>query len=333
MAGRARLDAVHGRRPAVDPARTAQGDRGPARLPGRARCTPTSTSPPGSGWRTTGRCAEHRGPRSATGCSPSRPSATRRPTRTAPARRVRRRPAVPRRRRRTTAREPLLRIRRAGRPGLPRRPGRRALPWDEVRVVGFSCTFQQNTASFALARRLKERHPGLVTVFGGANFDGEMGLELVRCIDCIDLAVIGEGDARLSRAARARSPRGADARAVPGVVRRKPAATSLQPGPAARVEPGRARRCRTTTSTSQRAEELGLLPRGGRRNVWLPFEIGPRVLVGRQAPLHVLRAQRRRPCGSAPSRRERVLDELASRPAGTAASASRPSTTSSTRPT
>ncbi len=32
-------------------------------------------------------------------------------------------------------------------------------PWQEVRVVGFSCTFQQNTASFALARRLKRAVP------------------------------------------------------------------------------------------------------------------------------------------------------------------------------
>lgn len=68
-----------------------------------------------------------------------------------------------------------------------------AYPWERVRVVGFSSTFQQNTASFALARRLKRHHPHLVTVFGGANFDGEMGLELVRSVDCVDLAVIGEG--------------------------------------------------------------------------------------------------------------------------------------------
>src|SRR6185295_5173356 len=58
--------------------------------------------------------------------------------------------------------------------------------WDGVRVVGFTCTFQQSVASFALARRLKQRHPGVVTVFGGANFDGEMGLELVRCVDSVD---------------------------------------------------------------------------------------------------------------------------------------------------
>ncbi|MET8154239.1 RiPP maturation radical SAM protein 1, partial [Actinoplanes sp. NPDC005259] len=52
--------------------------------------------------------------------------------------------------------------------------------WDQVRVVGFSSTFQQNTASFALARRLKQRFPQIVTVFGGANFDGEMGPEWIR---------------------------------------------------------------------------------------------------------------------------------------------------------
>src|SRR5262249_27735385 len=49
------------------------------------------------------------------------------------------------------------------------------VPWHDVRVVGFSSTFQQNAASFALARRLKQRYPDLVTVFGGANFDGGMG--------------------------------------------------------------------------------------------------------------------------------------------------------------
>src|SRR5699024_550709 len=42
--------------------------------------------------------------------------------------------------------------------------------WQPARFVGFSSTFQQNVASFALARRLKERYPGVVTIFGGANF-------------------------------------------------------------------------------------------------------------------------------------------------------------------
>jgi ribosomal peptide maturation radical SAM protein 1 len=83
-------------------------------------------------------------------------------------------------------------------------------PWDEVQVVGFTSTFQQNTASFALARRLKQKFPHLVTLFGGANFEGEMGPELVRAIDSIDLAVTGEADiafpALLSALADGRDP-------------------------------------------------------------------------------------------------------------------------------
>ena len=67
-------------------------------------------------------------------------------------------------------------------------------PWDDVQVVGFTSTFQQNTASFALARRLKQKFPHLVTLFGGANFEGEMGAELVRAIEVIDFAVAGEAD-------------------------------------------------------------------------------------------------------------------------------------------
>jgi ribosomal peptide maturation radical SAM protein 1 len=91
--------------------------------------------------------------------------------------------------------------------------------WEEVRVVGFSSTFQQTAASAALARRLKQRFPEIVTVFGGANFDGEMGLELVRSVDCIDFAVIGEGDRAFPRLLSALAA-GTDPAAISGVARR-----------------------------------------------------------------------------------------------------------------
>jgi len=82
--------------------------------------------------------------------------------------------------------------------------------WSRYSVVGFSSTFQQNTASLALARRLKERHPNLLILFGGANFDGEMGREIVRACPWIDYAVEGDGDeafpAFLTAIAEARSP-------------------------------------------------------------------------------------------------------------------------------
>jgi ribosomal peptide maturation radical SAM protein 1 len=94
-----------------------------------------------------------------------------------------------------------------------------AFPFDRARVAGFSSTFQQNTASFALARRLKQHNPDIVTLFGGANFDGEMGLEYVRTVDCIDLAVIGEGDQAFPGLLMALAD-GTDPARVPGVARR-----------------------------------------------------------------------------------------------------------------
>src|SRR5579883_558083 len=68
------------------------------------------------------------------------------------------------------------------------------IDWGKFRVIGFTSTFQQNAASFALAARIKARYPQVSTVFGGANFDGEMGPELVRSVECIDYAISGEAD-------------------------------------------------------------------------------------------------------------------------------------------
>jgi ribosomal peptide maturation radical SAM protein 1 len=141
---------------------------------------------------------------------------------------------------------------------------------EETTVVGFSSTFQQNAASFALARRLKQRHPHIVTVFGGANFDSEMGPELVRTIDCIDVAVIGEGDETFPHLLSALAA-GTDLEAVPGLARRSdghvkvtaPASATIRldelPAP-------------DYDEYFQHAEDLGVLPRVGHRNVWIPIE-------------------------------------------------------------
>jgi ribosomal peptide maturation radical SAM protein 1 len=84
------------------------------------------------------------------------------------------------------------------------------------RLVGFSSTYQQNTASFALARRLKQRYPDVRTVFGGANFDGEMGPALVRSTDCVDFAVTGEADSAFPALLEALAA-GTDPAGIPGV--------------------------------------------------------------------------------------------------------------------
>jgi ribosomal peptide maturation radical SAM protein 1 len=143
-------------------------------------------------------------------------------------------------------------------------------PWDAARVVGFSSTFQQNTASFALARRLKQRWPDLVTVFGGANFDGDMGPEWVRSVDAIDLAVTGEGDTAFPGLLAALAA-GTDPARVPGVARRaggQVVATPPAP-PSQRLDDLPAP---DYAEFFDRAEELGVLPRGGPRQVWIPVE-------------------------------------------------------------
>lgn len=66
--------------------------------------------------------------------------------------------------------------------------------WRSYDVVGFTSTFLQNAASLALGRRLKELHPNLVLVYGGANFDSVMGPEYLRALPWLDHVVSGEAD-------------------------------------------------------------------------------------------------------------------------------------------
>ncbi len=69
----------------------------------------------------------------------------------------------------------------------------------EPRVVGFSSVFQQNMASIALARRLKRRRGGVVTVLGGANAARPMGAALAAVTDAFDHVVSGEADVLFPR--------------------------------------------------------------------------------------------------------------------------------------
>lgn len=64
----------------------------------------------------------------------------------------------------------------------------------EYDIVGFSTSFQQNIASLALAQALKARAPDLQVMLGGANCEGEMGVELHRRFPFVDVVVDGEAD-------------------------------------------------------------------------------------------------------------------------------------------
>ena len=69
-----------------------------------------------------------------------------------------------------------------------------ATDWSEFDAVGFTSMFEQTCASLAMARAIRDAHPHVKTMFGGANFDGEMGAELMRAVDWIDYVVVGEAD-------------------------------------------------------------------------------------------------------------------------------------------
>lgn len=69
-----------------------------------------------------------------------------------------------------------------------------SVDWSQFDVVGFTSTFDQNVASLSLAKLIKDVYPDVRIVFGGANFDGEMGLEHFRAFPWIDYVVIGEGE-------------------------------------------------------------------------------------------------------------------------------------------
>lgn len=62
------------------------------------------------------------------------------------------------------------------------------------KIVGFTSNFQQQVASLSLAKRIKAANPAIKIVFGGANVEGNMGLETVRQFPFVDAVVSGEAD-------------------------------------------------------------------------------------------------------------------------------------------
>jgi len=69
-----------------------------------------------------------------------------------------------------------------------------AIDWGRYKLIGFTSTFDQNVASLTMAKLIKDLYPQVAIVFGGANYDGEMGLEYVRAFPFIDYVVVGEGE-------------------------------------------------------------------------------------------------------------------------------------------
>src|SRR5918993_5323237 len=94
-----------------------------------------------------------------------------------------------------------------------------AIDWGRYGIVGFTSTFDQNVASLTMAKLIKDLYPEVKIVFGGANYDGEMGMEYFRAFPFIDHVVVGEGEESFPSLVR-QILDGKDAAAVPGVTYR-----------------------------------------------------------------------------------------------------------------
>lgn len=92
-----------------------------------------------------------------------------------------------------------------------------SVDWQTYSIVGLTTSFQQTMASLALAQRLKRRHAHLVIALGGANCEGEMGIELHRQYPFIDIVCSGEGDIAFVEAVR-RLREGKTLAGIPGII-------------------------------------------------------------------------------------------------------------------
>ena len=64
----------------------------------------------------------------------------------------------------------------------------------QPRIVSCSSTFHQHCASLALLRQIRELAPEVITVMGGANCEGAMGLATHQAFPWVDFVCSGEGD-------------------------------------------------------------------------------------------------------------------------------------------
>jgi ribosomal peptide maturation radical SAM protein 1 len=66
--------------------------------------------------------------------------------------------------------------------------------WSQYQIVGFTSTFEQTMASMCLARLIKQRHPEVTIVMGGANFESSMAPPYLRLFPFVDYICHGEAD-------------------------------------------------------------------------------------------------------------------------------------------
>ncbi len=80
----------------------------------------------------------------------------------------------------------------------------------QPRIVSCSSMFQQHCASLALLRRIKQLNPEIITLMGGANCEGPMGLATHREFPWVDFVASGEGDDLFAKLCRKLLDKGRD---------------------------------------------------------------------------------------------------------------------------
>jgi ribosomal peptide maturation radical SAM protein 1 len=103
-----------------------------------------------------------------------------------------------------------------------------SVDWSLYSLVGFTTTFHQSMASLALAKELKGKYPHLKILLGGANVEGEMGIEMHREFLYIDFVCSGEGDYSLIELVR-RLSRQESVLDIPAVISRLETGNSTVP--------------------------------------------------------------------------------------------------------
>lgn len=112
----------------------------------------------------------------------------------------------------------------------------RSVDWSRYRILGFTSVFLGMTVpSAVLASRVKAEHPHIVTVLGGPNTEGDMGLALAERFPEFDFVLRGEADesfpALVESVLSGRDPAG-----IAGLARRRADSGRVEAWPAVRVE-------------------------------------------------------------------------------------------------
>lgn len=69
----------------------------------------------------------------------------------------------------------------------------------QARIVAASSVYAQQSASLAILKRVKELDPSIITILGGYNVSGDMGMSVLRNFPSVDYVSFGEGDETIAR--------------------------------------------------------------------------------------------------------------------------------------